>query len=295
MADVKVILVPPGNRDIFLKQPDAVFIQSEETDEWERPKNAEESFLNDFLQDKYSGAPKRFWNVRVGTRIGFNREGVFIHENHCKRYYGLDDSKANVALRHEFADAVPLVDARGEKILTGSKIERTLLKMLDVLPSITDDMRYQVLHASFQRADRNGNGKLSRPELGLVLRRVLNTLRAEDIEDIIRSADSDEDGAINYQEFVAWLRKSANSKVGKAFGSALKNESDVVRATFRLWDKNGDGLVPDGHLYKALRKIHPDFKESQVRALVKCMDCDHDGNVDYDEFVDFLFQRAEKS
>lgn len=290
----EVLVVPSNKRQALLSQSDDVFIQSEDTDNWERPSRDEESFLLDYLKDDYRGAPKRFWVVRVGTRVGYNAEGVFLHQDHVKRYYGLDNVKASAALLHGVTEAVPLVNAKGERILAGTKTDQILGKMLHGLPSLTDDMRYKVLHASFQRADRNRNGKLSRPELGIVLRRVLNTMRKEDVDVVLRDADADGDGQINYQEFVAWLKKSVNANVSKAFCTSLRNDADIVRATFRLWDRNGDGLVPCGHLFRVLTKVQPDLSEAQVRALVKTMDCDHDGNVDYDEFVDFLFHRAEK-
>lgn len=289
----EVILVPPDNRSALLAQPDNVFIQSEDTDSWERPALSEMDILSNFLSDKYGGAPKRFWTVRAGTRVGYNAEGVFIMENHQKRYFGLESGTASVALRSSVDSIVPRVNARGERTQEGTKTEQILGKMLTHLPQISDEMRYTVLHASFKRADLNNNGKLSRTELGVVLRRILRTLRSEDINPILMSADADGDGCINYEEFVTFLKKTANSKIAKAFGSSLRDESDIVRATFRLWDKNGDGLVPDGFLAKALEKVHPDFMPGKLRALVKCIDSDQDGNVDYDEFVDFLFHKAE--
>lgn len=287
----EVILVPAAKRQALLIQGDDVFIQSEECDGWIRPSIQEDEMLQNYLRDKYGGAPKRFWTVRVGVRLGYNSEGVFLHMNHQKRYFGIESAKASIALKQGATEAVPFVNAKGEAIMQGTKTEQMLGRMLETLPTISDDMRFKVLQASFQCADRNNNGKLSRPELGLVLRKVLTTIRGPDIEEIIRGADVDGDMLINYTEFVALLRNAANDKLNKAFCSSLRNEADVVRATFRLWDKNGDGLVPDGHLYKALTKCHPDWKTTQIKALVQCMDCDHDGNVDYDEFVDFLFQR----
>jgi Ca2+-binding EF-hand superfamily protein len=248
------------------------------------------------MNDKYPGAPKRFWMVRVGTRVGYNDEGVFLHENHEKRYFGIEPGTTSVALMHGVEENVPRVNAKGERQVVGNKTDQILGKMLHHLPTLSDEMRYRVLKASFVRADRNGNGKLSRPELGIVFRRILNTMSSKDIEEVIREADEDGDGQINYQEFIDWLQRSnehpASGRVQKAFGTALRNEADIVRATFRLWDKNGDGLVPDAHLARALAKVHPDLSETQVNALVKTIDCDHDGNVDYDEFVDFLFHKA---
>lgn len=286
-----IIVVPPEKRLTLRDQTDDVFIQSEDADVWERPSQAEASMLANFLTNQYAGAPKRFWNVRTGVRIGYNSEGVFLHEKHLKRYFALDRRQATLDLRNTVPEAVPMVNARGETLNAGTATEQVLGKMLDSLPKLSDDMYYHILHASFQRADSNGNGKLSRPELGAVLRRVLNTLKTVDIEVVMDEADTDGDGQINYDEFAAYLRKSANDKVSKSFVTSLSNEADIVRATFRLWDKDGDGLIPNGHLCRALARLHPEMTAVQVRAFVRSIDSDNDGNVDYDEFVDFLFKR----
>lgn len=292
----QAVKVPSDKRQALVKQRDDVWIESEEHDGWVKMNREQDSYLVDYLGDKYPGASKRFWNVRAGTRVGYNGEGVFLHENHVKRFYGLEKDKISASLAHAMpTEAVPMVNAKGERVQPGSKNDQILGKMLHHLPTLSDDMRYTVLDASFKRADRNGNGKLSRPELSIILRRILNTLRSEDVSEILRDADKNDDGELDYQEFVAWLRKSAHSKISKAFGTSLMNEADIVRATFRMWDKNGDGLIANGFLVHALKKVHPNLSENQVKALVKTMDCDHDGNIDYDEFVDFLFHRAEQN
>lgn len=290
-----ILVVPPDKRSVLLRQRDDVFLQSQDGEYWCRPSRVEDSLMCDFLSDNYAGAPKRFWTARVGTRLGYNNSGLFIHEDHHKRYFGLDNQKASAALMHGLDQPVPRVNAKGEKLAPGTETDQILGKMLHSLPSLSDDMRYKVLHASFERADRNKNGTLSRPELGIILRRVVNTLTTNDVEEIMREVDKDGDGAINYNEFVGWLQRESRPKFASAFCASLQNEADIVRATFRMWDKNGNGLVPNRCLIKALCRVHPDQTETQVQALVKCMDCDHDGNIDYDEFVDFLFHRSTKS
>jgi len=154
-------------------------------------------------------------------------------------------------------------------------------------------MYYQILRASFQKADVSGDGKLSHKELGLVFRRVITTLKESDIAHIVKEADTDGDGQVNYEEFVAYLQKTANAKVSKSCSTSFtKNvEADSVRATFRLWDTSGHGVIPNAELIATLMILNPTFTKTQAGALVNTIDSDHDGNVDYDEFVDFMFHR----
>jgi len=89
-GDAEIVVVLPKDRRQLLERKDDVFVHSEDEDIWERPSKDEESWLVDFLQDKYRGAPKRFWTVKVGVRIGYDEQGVFLHKDHLKRYFGLD-------------------------------------------------------------------------------------------------------------------------------------------------------------------------------------------------------------
>ncbi len=58
---------------------------------------------------------------------------------------------------------------------------------------------------TFKVFDRDGNGLLSAQELKYVLRVVEAKISYESIEELIRQADVDGDGLINYQEFVRMM------------------------------------------------------------------------------------------
>jgi len=289
MSRTPVIKLNGERRNYLLKQEEDVYIEGDDDElEWRRPSTFELTALHDLLTGNYPSAPRKFWQVRVGTRVGWDREGVYIHENHARRYFGIERAKANIVLLEENPEAAPKYIAH-----TGNEnsTEGFLKTMLNDLPSLSDDVRYKLLHASFNRADKNKNGLLSRPELGTVLRKVMFTLRSKDVEEVIRNADEDEDGQINYKEFSDWLHRSANTTMQRHFKSSLKDDADIVKATFRMWDKNGDGLIANRRLCGALIKIFPNATEKQLLALTDTIDANDSGDIDYEEFVDFLFHR----
>jgi Ca2+-binding EF-hand superfamily protein len=288
-APLNVIKVPGEHRSYLLMQKDDVYIEGDDHEEhWRRPSSFEMRTLHDFLTGKYPSAPKRFWRVRVGTQMGWDKEGVYIHELHAMRYFGILREVANVVLAQDCPEAAPkyAVHKAGE-----NSTENFMRTMLNDLPALSDDVRYKLLYASFVRADRNKNGMLSRPELGVVLRKVMFTLKAKEVEEIMREADEDSDGQINYKEFSDWMHKSAHATMNKHMQSSLRDDADIVKATFRMWDKDGDGLIVNQNLCKALVKIFPNATEKQLVALTDTIDADDSGNVDYHEFVDFLFHR----
>lgn len=67
-------------------------------------------------------------------------------------------------------------------------------------------------------------------------------------------------------------------------------DADLVRATFRLWDKDGNGVVSKQELQQMMGSCG--MRPSEVKTLVDVLDTDDDGDMDYDEFVDFVFKRS---
>ena len=55
--------------------------------------------------------------------------------------------------------------------------------------------------------DKNGDGYISRPELKEALDKLGEDFSDEEIDHMIKEADMDNDGEINYQEFVKVMTK----------------------------------------------------------------------------------------
>jgi len=300
-----IITVPGAFKAEFLqacKTPDdfGLRIQGEDEDSWELPSDEQIKFLSAFVAGYFAGAPSKNWKAAPGLRYGYNKEGVFVNENHAKRFFGLARASASVALKRAVPEALPMfrggVPVEGPNgLMKMGTTDNLLINMMSKLPSISSEMRHQVLQATFEKADANGNGTLSRPEVASMFRKVVNTMSARDVEDIMHDADQNSDHTISYKEFCSWLETSAPDKVKRSLERSLGTEADVVKAAFRIWDKNGDGLISRTELQKVLTKMCSGFSPQQVKTLCDLLDSDHDGNVDYDEFVDFLFFKHKRS
>lgn len=292
----EVIRVPGEHRAEFIHSEETeefIRIESdEEEDGWEVPDKERMTFLKQFL---LRGGRAKSWTAAQGVRLGYNQAGVYLHESHHKRFYGIVRGNASIMLKKAVPEALPAFNfGMGMQGLDGggSSTDNLLSKLVDKMPTISDDMRDQVLHNTFKSADINGNGTLSRPELGTLMRRVVGTISANQVEEMMDQADTDNNNAVNFDEFCHWIREKAPPQLSGKVKRSLKTEADIVRASFRAWDKNGDGLISKKEVHFVLTKNCPDLDPQQVETLMNIMDTDHDGKIDYDEFIDFIFYSA---
>ena len=65
---------------------------------------------------------------------------------------------------------------------------------------------------TFKVFDRDGNGLISAAELRHVMTNLGEKLTDEEVDEMIREADIDGDGQINYEEFVMLMTKSVMRK-----------------------------------------------------------------------------------
>jgi len=244
-------------------------------------------FLEDEQKHVKAATPGRFKPSRkVGAgRIGWNHRGVYWHSGHVKRFFGQTTDSANVMLLQEAGPAVPMFGSSGGGLLGA---------LATHMSSISDEVRTNFLKATFQLADRNKNGKLSRPELGTMMRKVLVTMSGKDIEAMMEAADADKSNDINYEEFVDWMQKEAPENIKQGMRDHLNTDADLIHATFRLWDRDGDGSVSCSELEHVLVHQLPNVSKDQVAALVNILDVSDDGRVDYHEFIEFLFLKGQK-
>lgn len=61
------------------------------------------------------------------------------------------------------------------------------------------------LKAAFMVFDKDGNGFITRDELKSAMQMIGETLTDRDLDELLRTTDHDQDGKINYEEFIKTL------------------------------------------------------------------------------------------
>ena len=138
----------------------------------------------------------------------------------------------------------------------------------------------------FNQIDVNGDGKINKAELlkGLQAKYKSDTLE-QDVEQIYKNIDMDNNGYIEYEEFV----RAAVSK------ERFINEN-VLRFAFRYFDKDGSGEITFDEIEDVFKqsitdkaKVHESLKQ-----IISEVDSNGDGIISFNEFSEVMKKMLKK-
>mmetsp|Transcript_46180 Transcript_46180/g.53468 ORF Transcript_46180/g.53468 Transcript_46180/m.53468 type:complete len:511 (+) Transcript_46180:33-1565(+) len=135
----------------------------------------------------------------------------------------------------------------------------------------------------FQKLDRNGDGQLTRDELLKGFAEINKFgFNEKEVDELLKQADSNGNGVIDYGEFVA---ASINRK------TLLDKER--LEAAFNLFDKDGNGELTMDEIKEVFSPGEKNMNDEEWVALIKEVDKNKDGKINYTEFRDLMIQIAE--
>ena len=120
--------------------------------------------------------------------------------------------------------------------------------------------------------DKNSDGKLSREELIEGYRATLGDLAEEEVDKIMRIADIDGSGEIDYSEFVVATMDKRK---------LLSNEK--LEAAFNLFDKDNSGSISANEIKEVLG-VGKNIDEKIWNDIVLEVDGNGDGEISFTEF-----------
>lgn len=142
---------------------------------------------------------------------------------------------------------------------------------------------YKELTETFKMFDLNGDGKISRVELGTILRSLGESLTEAELDQMIKDVDADGDGEIDLQEFI---NLNINTKRGMSASSNAAEEGDeALQSAFDVFDSDKDGFISAGELHRVLSSLGDDrISLDDCQYMISCVDADGDQKVDFKEF-----------
>mmetsp|Transcript_11797 Transcript_11797/g.15404 ORF Transcript_11797/g.15404 Transcript_11797/m.15404 type:complete len:159 (+) Transcript_11797:195-671(+) len=132
----------------------------------------------------------------------------------------------------------------------------------------------------FNLVDRDGGGSITKEELGDLMDTLGIDASPEEIDLMINEIDQDNNGEIDFNEFVAVMSRKVNATY----------TSEQVKNAFRVFE----GASPPGYikvdaLAKALMTYGSEkLTEEQARELVSQLEPDANGLINYVEYVNMM-------
>lgn len=147
---------------------------------------------------------------------------------------------------------------------------------LNIIAGQLSEERIRELREAFEALDTNGDGQLSLAELKDGLGKTGLLRSNSDLERIMDGVDSDGSGHIDYTEFLA-----------ATLDRRCYLTEDVCWAAFSVFDVNGDGKISREELGRMLGSggIEHVVNCDNIAALLKEVDTNGDGMIDFDEFM----------
>ncbi|KAG7597538.1 Protein kinase domain [Arabidopsis suecica] len=172
------------------------------------------------------------------------------------------------------APNVPLGDIVRSRLKQFSMMNRFKKKVLRVIAEHLSIQEVEVIKNMFSLMDDDKDGKITYPELKAGLQKVGSQLGEPEIKMLMEVADVDGNGFLDYGEFVAviiHLQKIEND--------------ELFKLAFMFFDKDGSTFIELDELREALADELGEPDASVLSDIMREVDTDKDGRINYDEFV----------
>lgn len=132
------------------------------------------------------------------------------------------------------------------------------------------------LREAFAIFDTNRDGTIEAKELKEVMRSLGQSPSSSEIRDMIKSVDGDNNGAIDFDEFLILMR------------SRNKDPDQELRNAFRVFDSDNSGSISREELKQLMINLGQDLSEAEIDAMMEMVDENGDGEISFEEFKNMM-------
>eukprot|EP00792_Barthelona_sp_PAP020_P004965 TRINITY_DN2433_c0_g1_i1.p1 TRINITY_DN2433_c0_g1~~TRINITY_DN2433_c0_g1_i1.p1 ORF type:complete len:149 (-),score=29.94 TRINITY_DN2433_c0_g1_i1:32-478(-) len=133
---------------------------------------------------------------------------------------------------------------------------------------------------AFMTFDRDMDGKINLTELAIIMRSLGYNPSERELVEIMNTVDTDASGTVEFSEFLAMMAK----KVREA------DSAEDLKKAFRFFDKDKTGKISAYELKNILTTMGEPLSIEDADKLIEVADRNKDGEIDYEEFVNFMMQ-----
>ena len=127
----------------------------------------------------------------------------------------------------------------------------------------------------FNLHSKEQDGNVNTSELANIFKSINIDASDEEIKEIIQKLDLENKKEINYDEFLTIINQKDKD---------VDEEEEVLKA-FKVFDKEGNGLININELKDIMLNIGNNWSEDELNKMLGEADIDMDGYINYEEFV----------
>ncbi|OAF68769.1 hypothetical protein A3Q56_03463 [Intoshia linei] len=129
---------------------------------------------------------------------------------------------------------------------------------------------------AFKMFDKDNDGSITMTELASVMVSIGQLLSKDELKTIINGLDKNGNGIIEFKEFALMMSKEKYFNI------------DDLKLVFNLFDKDRDGTIDQNELRELLTTFDEKLSKQEVEDMIKEVDLDNNGVIDFYEFVALL-------
>ena len=176
------------------------------------------------------------------------------------------------------ASTEPLNSLNFDPVLFKGFVRGPAMKKMSLLyiASRLDENEIENLKKVFKSFDKCSDGQITYDELKQGLIQFNNTkLTENEIKDLFSQIDVDQNGKIDYTEFIAATVQESNY-----------NKKEKIFEAFSMFDKDNSGFITKDEILNALKAQKS--QEKEIEKYIQDVDKNGDGKIDYKEFVELM-------
>ncbi|EEF35179.1 calmodulin-like protein 3 [Ricinus communis] len=160
-----------------------------------------------------------------------------------------------------------------------------------------DSNKKDELRSVFATFDKNGDGFITRQELRDSLENIRIIMTEKEVEEMVTKVDSNGDGLIDFEEFCLLCESMAmpsSDQERESFEGKDQEAGGDLQEAFDVFDRDKDGLISVEELGLVLSSLglREGRRVEDCKAMIKKVDMDGDGMVNFDEFKKMMRSRT---
>ncbi|XP_071160620.1 uncharacterized protein [Mytilus edulis] len=184
----------------------------------------------------------------------------------------------NIITDEKLRAMIQEADVHGNGIIDFDKFIKKMISTNVIIASELSREELAAYKEAFGLFDANGDGVISTWELKSVLRALGQNPSNEELIEMIREADLDGNGIIDFDEFINMMIRRNNSE-----------ESDeTLREAFNIFDHDNNNFITCADLRYVIKSLGLDISDETIDEMVREADEDGNGKVGVEEFIKIM-------